>query len=179
MSPTYSAAFKSRMVQKLTAPGGPSATALAAEIGVAQPTLSRWVREASGRVVAMTEEKKRSKSAGGKRPQDWTAEERLAVVLEASSLSAEDLGGYLRQRGLHRTTLERWRSQMLQGLASSPRRSKGSGSSKEARKIRSLEKELRRKDKALAEAAALLVLQKKVQAIWGDEDDDTPPRSGK
>ena len=43
--------------------------------------------------------------------------------------------------------------------------------------MRELEKQLRRKDKALAEAAALLVLQKKAQAIWGDEDDDTGPKS--
>jgi transposase len=47
----------------------------------------------------------------------------------------------------------------------------------EARRVRELEKELRRKDKALAEAAALLVLQKKVQAIWGDADDDTTKES--
>ncbi len=43
------------------------------------------------------------------------------------------------------------------------------------KRIRDLEKELRRKDKALAETAALLVLKKKVQQIWGDEDEDTPP----
>ena len=47
----------------------------------------------------------------------------------------------------------------------------------EQKRVRELERELRRKDKALAEAAALLVLQKKVQAIWGDGDDDTPPKS--
>ena len=51
--------------------------------------------------------------------------------------------------------------------------------SPEAKRIRELEKELLRKDKALAEAAALIVLKKKAQAIWGDEDDDTNPRSGK
>ena len=49
----------------------------------------------------------------------------------------------------------------------------------ETKRIRALEKELRRKDKALAETAALLVLKKKVQEIWGDEDDDTTPRRGK
>ena len=49
----------------------------------------------------------------------------------------------------------------------------------DSRKVRELEKELRRKDKALAEAAALLVLQKKAQALWGDEDDDTGPKSDK
>jgi hypothetical protein len=51
--------------------------------------------------------------------------------------------------------------------------------SPEARRVRELEKELRRKEKALAETAALLVLKKKLDAMWGDEDDDTEPRSGK
>ena len=51
---------------------------------------------------------------------------------------------------------------------------KASGGARRAerKKTRRLEKELRRKDKALAEAAALLVLQKKAQAIWGDDGDD-------
>jgi transposase len=59
---------------------------------------------------------------------------------------------------------------MYSGL-SAPRKSKTA--SEDAKRIKKLERELRRKEKALAEAAALLVLQKKVQAIWGDEDDDT------
>ena len=58
-------------------------------------------------------------------------------------------------------------------------RSRSMKKSPEARRIRELEKELRRKDKALAETAALLVLKKKANAIWGDEDDDTAPSSEK
>jgi hypothetical protein len=99
----------------------------------------------------------------------------MAVVVEASQTPEEELGGLLRRRGLHRSDLERWRRQMLAGLAPA-RRSK---SSPETRRIRELERNLSRKEKALAEAAALLVLQKKVQALWGDEDDGTTPRSGK
>jgi hypothetical protein len=48
---------------------------------------------------------------------------------------------------------------------------------RETREMRELRRELKRKDKALAETAALIVLKKKVQAIWGDEDDDTDPKS--
>jgi hypothetical protein len=54
---------------------------------------------------------------------------------------------------------------------------KGKHRSPEARRVEQLERELHRKDKALAEAAALLVLQEKVQALWGDEDDDTEKES--
>ena len=56
---------------------------------------------------------------------------------------------------------------------------KASASTPDARRVRELEKQIRRKDKALAEAAALLVLQRKVQALWGDEDDDTNKESDK
>jgi transposase-like protein len=106
-----------------------------------------------------------------KRPQDWSAEEKLAAVLEAAALSDEGLGAFLRSRGLHEAQLQQWREQMISGLNPSPmQRGK---KAPETKRVRELEKELRRKDKALAETAALLVLKKKAQAIWGDEDDDT------
>jgi transposase-like protein len=108
-----------------------------------------------------------------KRPQDWTAAEKLDAVLEASRLGEAELGEFLRTRGLHREHIEQWRSAAEGGLA------RPGQVSPEARRVRELEKELRRKEKALAEAAALLVLKKKVEAIWGDEDDDTEPKSGK
>ena len=69
--------------------------------------------------------------------------------------------------------MAQWRAAALEGLG--PARSKRS----EQRRVQELEKELRRKDKALAEAAALLVLQKKVRAIWGDGDDDTEGKNEK
>jgi len=109
---------------------------------------------------------------GSRRPEDWSAEERLRVVMEASQLKDEELGAFLRREGLHEATLLEWRTAALEGLKPPP-----AGRSAQARRVRELEKQVRRKDKALAEAAALLVLQKKVQAIWGDEDDDTEPRS--
>ena len=115
-----------------------------------------------------------------KRPKDWTAEDKLKAVLEAASLTEEELGAFLRRQGLHETHLRQWRSQMLEGLhGPSPGKRKAAGKSPEAKKIRQLERELNRKEKALAEAAALLVLKKKAQAIWGDEDDDTAGKNGK
>ena len=111
-----------------------------------------------------------------KRPQDWSAEEKLAVVIEASGISDEELGAFLRRKGLHEAQLDEWRQQVLVSLGKQPARS--SKRSAEARRIKGLEKELHRKDKALAETAALLVLQKKVQAIWGDGDDTTAKKNG-
>ena len=99
------------------------------------------------------------------------AKEKLAAVLEATSLSDEDLGAFLRSKGLHEVQLQQWRDQMLAGLEpmTAPRGKKAP----EGKRVRELEKELRRKDKALAETATLLVLKKKAQTLWGDEDDDT------
>ena len=106
-----------------------------------------------------------------RRPEDWTAEERLQIVLEAAKVSEADLGAFLRSKGLHEAVLTEWRTAALTALRGPTK------ASPEAKRVRALEKELARKDKALAEAAALLVLKKKVQAIWGDEDDSTPSKS--
>ena len=174
----YSDEFKSTMVQKLADPSGPNATRLATEIGVHQATLSRWLREAgrvNGSVVVPFTPHTRSPMSA-KRPQDWTAEEKLAVVVEAAAVSDEELGAFLRRKGLHEAQLDAWRQQVLVGLGKRPARS--SRPSAEARRVKELEKELHRKDKTLAETAALLVLQKKVQAIWGDGDDDTAKKNG-
>jgi len=112
-----------------------------------------------------------------RRPQDWTAEEKLAVVIEAASLADEELGAFLREKGLHQANLKQWRQTILSGLGESKARS--SKPSAETRRIRELERELARKEKALAEAAALLILKKKAQALWGDEDDTTAPKKGR
>jgi len=174
----YTDTFKNRMVQKLAMPKGPSAVELSIEVGVPQPTLSRWLREA-GRVsdqvvVALVPHTRSPMSA--KRPQDWTAEEKLAIVIESAAVSEEDLGGFLRRKGLHEAQLNAWRQQVLASLGKPPARS--SKRSGEARRVKELEKELHRKDKALAETAALLVLQKKVQALWEDGDDTTAKKNG-
>jgi hypothetical protein len=102
-----------------------------------------------------------------RRPEDWSAEERLRVVMEASRLRDEELGAFLRREGIHEATLAEWKASVLEALGPQKR------VSADSKRVRELEKQLRRKDKALAETAALLVLQKKVQAIWGDEDEDT------
>ncbi len=172
----YSKAFRTLMVQKMTSPDRPDVESLAAEVGVPRSTLYRWVSDA-GKLPQQTDAEfplstePTQRPSRMKRPQDWSAEEKLAAVLKAAALSDEDLGAFLRSRGLHEAQLQQWREQMISGLDSSPmQRGK---KAPETKRVRELEKELRRKDKALAETAALLVLKKKAQAIWGDEDDDT------
>lgn len=174
---TYSEAFKNKLVQRMLLPGGPSANKLSLEVGIGQPTLSRWLREATT-LAPVTKRRKRPPQSQPEpkpqRPEDRTAQEKLKLVLEASALSDADLGAFLRRHGIHEADLEAWREAALGALNGPASSSARSG---DARRVRELEKELRRKDKALAETAALLVLQKKVRAIWGDADDDTKPGS--
>jgi transposase-like protein len=169
----YSAAFKANMVRKMLVPGGMSATALAGRAGVPQPTLSRWLRDATERGMSGS---KPTPPRPARRPSDWKPEEKLRVLSEADGLSGEELGELLRREGLHEADLAEWRRAALGALGGSAKAASGSA---EARRVRELERQLLRKDRALAEAAALLVLQKKVQALWGDEDDDTKGETDK
>ena len=170
----YSKAFKALMIRKLADPNGPSREALAKEIGISCSSLYRWVKQAdtvdvAGQPDPPSFSQSMQRMSAMKRPQDWSSEEKLAAVLEAASLSEEDLGPFLRSRGLHEAHLQQWHDQMLFGLEPSPAKRTAT------KRIKELEKEIRRKDKALAEAAALLVLKKKVQDLWEEEDDDTNP----
>ena len=168
----YTTGFKARMVKRMAGPERISARALWQEVGVHQSTLSKWLREA-GTVPDM------GKSQGGKarRPQDWSAQEKLRVVAEATELPEGELGEFLRRKGLHTAQLEEWRAAAEQALTSPSKTPRGKKSS-EVKRIKALERELNRKDKALAEVTALLVLKKKFEAIWGDEDESTPTKSG-
>jgi transposase len=180
----YSDMFKRKMVQKLTGPGALSASALSKDVDVPQPTLSKWLRKTGidpsfGFPFNTNDTLQMRSPVTNKRPVDWSPEEKLQAVLEAAALSDEQLGAFLRSKGLHETHLQQWRLQMLHGLGKQPNSKKPKTSVADAKQIRDLEKELRRKDKALAETAALIVLKKKVQEIWGDEDDNTTGKNGK
>lgn len=179
MKMPYSEAYKRRMVQKLSGPEAKSAHALSKEEGVSQATLSQWLRNA-GSLGGMKkknhhkepEDKTQTRS---RRPQDWSLSEKLKVLVEMESIPSEERGAYLRRKGLHEKLLNQWR-QVVQEALEAPRPKQKN--SQEKKRIRELERELRRKEKALAETAALLVLKKKAQAIWGDEDDDTNQKNG-
>lgn len=176
--PKYTAGFRARMVQRMAGPEGISATALAKEVGVPQPTLSLWLRRAP-RVSAMTKDRDHQGESKARRNKSWTPEEKLRIVLQASSLSEEQLGSFLRREGLHGAQLDEWREKALEAATTalqSPA-AKKRGPTPEAIRIRELEKELHRKDRALAEVTALLALKKKLQALWGDVEDDTSTRS--
>ena len=166
----YTAGFKARMIQRMAGPESISANALSREVGVSQGSLSRWLREAH-RVADMSRKKK---TDGGKR-QNRNADEKLRIVLEASQLDGEALGALLRREGIHETDLREWEAAAKAALSPTSRRSKKA--SPEAKELKEVKRDLRRKEKALAEVTAILALKKKIREIWGDEDDDTGTRS--
>lgn len=155
MAAMYPAELRGQLVQRMLGPEQRSACSLARETGASQTTLSRWSQEARS-VAAMRDDARDtadSRSRPPRRPQDWTPEERLRAVIESSALSDAELGAWLRREGLHTATLAQWKEAALRGLSG------GSGGAvADARRMKTLERELVRKDKALAEAAALLVL---------------------
>ncbi|MGQ0601160.1 MAG: transposase [Anaerolineales bacterium] len=103
-----------------------------------------------------------------KTSRSWTRVQRLDALLETHGLSDEERGAWCRERGVHSHQLEHWRRELIEGAQESGE------SAVERRTLReenrALKKELRRKDKALAETAALLVLKKKAAAIWGENE---------
>ena len=160
VSKTYSVAFKQKMVARLLGKNAPSANQLAREIGISQPVLSRWCREAHSLPVV-----------GKDKQRKFTVEEKAAILTAAAKLSGDELTAHLNREQVTLGELELWR----QALAED-----GSGSVAVTKRIKRLERELVRKEKALAEAAALLILKKKLEAYYSvAEDDDTDEENEK
>jgi hypothetical protein len=178
----YSELVRARSVRRMLGPGALSATELSRETGIPQPTLSRWLRGAASlRLVSSKPEtpNEGEPAAAETRPQDWSSKERLQLLVEADGLDDQELGELLRRRGVHREQFDAWRAALDEAFAQ-PRPGRRSP---EAKRIKELEREVARKDKALAETAALLVLQKKLQLLFPEgqaaEDDDTDDGSDK
>ncbi|MBM4361001.1 MAG: hypothetical protein FJ096_23120, partial [Deltaproteobacteria bacterium] len=99
----------------------------------------------------------------------WTAEKKLAAIIDAARVPEAELGAWLRGRGLLSTDLEAFRADAVSGLATKPAKLTAA----EKKRVKKLERELKRTKAALAETAAILVLRKKAVALWGEEGDDT------
>lgn len=104
---------------------------------------------------------------------EWPAEAKFAVVLETAALSEIELSEYCRRKGLYPEQVQQWRQACILGQQSARalQQAEKAQSKADKKRIRQLEQELRRKDKALAEAAALLILQKKLDAYWSNVDE--------
>lgn len=153
--------FKDAIIKKVLNRGELTMTEICRQEGLPLSSVSTWIRKRAN-VSGMT------KSKGSGR---WTADEKFRILIQSNGLSEEELGVFLRKEGLHSHQMSEWRSDILRVLGSRSGKSRGAKDERDQR-IRELEKDLSRKDKALAEASALLILQKKANLIWGNKSED-------
>ena len=156
----FSKEFKEAIVKKLISRGNKTMEQFCNENNVALSSVSRWQSECAN-VLEMKHKKDKSK---------YSAEKILKIISETYSLNEEDLGMYLRKNGLHTNQLTEWRS----GILSSMSQPKVNLNKKDDRdiEIKDLKKNLRKKDAALAEVSALLILQKKANLLWPSPNED-------
>lgn len=151
--------FRRAAVLKFHSRGSRTVDEIAQGLGVSSWSLYQWSKR-YGKTEGMKQQR---------RPAERSAQEKLKAVIEFEGLQGDKQGEYLRREGLHSDHIEGWKKRMEAGLEAGGGLSAASRSERAAdkQKIKELEKELYRKERALAETAALLVLKKKADLIWG------------
>jgi transposase-like protein len=155
----YTESFRQQALEKVFSRGSNSIRVVAEDLNMSLGALRNWMKA----------DRDSSRAKGGlqsKRPQDWSLAERLQILMESHSLDEEALNAFCREKGIFRHHLEQWQAAFTTSGAVDNR--------SQLRELKdtnkALKRELNRKEKALAEAAALLVLQKKYQALWAEKD---------
>ena len=156
---------RAAVLKKMQPPNNVPLRQLSREEGISEATLHSWRKEARGKGQLLPDA-----DAG---PDGWNSRDKFATVVETVAMNEADLSEYCRQRGLFFEQIRAWRAAREQAndwdRASSARVNQAT--KEEKKRIKALERDLQRKEKALAEAAALLVLGKKAEAIRGDGED--------
>ena len=163
----YSPERKESILKKLLPPLNMTVSEVARSEGISSKTLYHWrdVLRREGQPVP------------GKTltSNDWSAEAKLAVIIETAPMSETEISQYCREKGLFREQILEWKKDCLGGFQSGESQAKTIKFQAKADKaeIKSLKRELRYKEKALAETAALLVLRKKLNALWEDDNEES------
>ena len=168
MSKKFTNSFKIQAVEKvLLRDRHTNVRDIADSLGVGYSTIQKWVVSSKNNELTEIEIMNNTE----KRPQDWTASERLNIIIEVASLNDEAMNSLCRVKGIFPHHIDKWKSEFSSDSAGEKKVSNTETKHLKS-KVKNLERELRRKDKALAETAALLVLQKKVNELWPQEEDD-------
>lgn len=160
----HSSQFKETILNKLSQ-SGLSVRKFAAQEGINTSTLYSWQKQFNTSGLNVSKESSSDK---------WSSEEKFSAVLETATLSAVELSEYCRMKGLYPEQIKAWKQACIAGNAVTKqvKRVKATPEQKsDKNRIKELERELRRKEKALAETAALLVLGKKFDAYWKEKED--------
>ena len=161
MESRYSEAFIEQALIKVYSRGDRTVQSVAEELNINRFTLKNWMRMKSKQVELMS-----VSAVKEKRPQDWSAEAQLVALHETHGLVGEELNAWCRANGLFAHHLTSWKTAFCT-------EAKAASGTHEMRTLKDenaqLKRELLRKEKALAETAALLIPQKKFRALWEDE----------
>ena len=162
----YSKEYRESILRRIMPPNSESIARIAKEEGISEQTLRNWQKRARRDGYAAPGTDAQS--------EEWSTQDKFVIVVETASMNESELAEYAREKGLYVEQIKAWRDACMNangGIAKEAARLNRAlkDSQKERRK---LERELHRKEKALAEAAALLVLRKKARAIWGDPEDE-------
>lgn len=166
MARVFSTRFKiSAVEQALARPNGMSIKDIARSLGVGHSTLERWMTK------HLKHEFEGEAMAKAKRPQDWSKEEKLDAVIAFATQDEDGIDRLCREQGIFRHQVEQWKREFVIEQRVDRAQSEQAINTGLKTRVGQLERELRRKDKALAEAAALIMLQKKVDLLWRDDED--------
>lgn len=162
----YPKELKSSIIAKMLPPNNQSLSQIQQETGVPEGTLKMWRKKIRGKGLAAP--------AGEQQSEQWSTRDKFLIVVETSTLSEIELAEYCRKKGLFVEQVKLWQDNCMQAnggvaqeLAFAQRREK-----EIEKELKEVKKELQRKESALAETAALLVLRKKADAIWGTKDEE-------
>jgi len=158
----YGQAYKDRVVARLLPPESSSVEHVSREVGVSAATLERWRADALANG---------SGDRTGIGSQRWTAVARLHAVITTAAMDEATRSAWCREHGLYPTELDTWKRDAIAGLGE-PRAASAVEARQDRRRVKELERELHRKDRALAETAALLVLSKKLSAVFHKDADE-------
>jgi transposase-like protein len=153
--------FKKAVVQKLLMPNSIGINALSREVGINRRTIYDWRETYRNDILNDNKDHELL-------PEDWPFEAKYDAVIESKRISDENLGEWLRTNGIRTEHLEKW-GEELKDMAKN--KDNNDELKKANKRIKELEKELRIKDKALSEAAALLLLKKKLEVLWENEEE--------
>jgi transposase len=153
----YSEEFRASIAARLLPPNNARVADIVKETGVPKDTLYDW--------RAKYRNKQGLPPYSCKQSGQYSADDKLALIIATASLNETDLGEFCRSKGIYPVQIASWKDSMVQVLMSVPSKADREQNQKQLRTIQELEKDLARKDKALAEVVALLVLQKKFQAL--------------
>ena len=155
----YGKAFRDRIVARLLPPESAVIDVVSRDVGVSIATLERWRAQALAAPGELASN------------QRWTPAARLEAVITTAAMDETARNAWCREQGLYLVELDAWRRDAIAGLGE-PRAASALEARQDRRRVKELERELHRKDKALAETAALLVLAKKLGAVFRDGEDE-------